>query len=126
MGTRRKRVRLFIGCAIAAVLILALTTGREPRYARDPLSQWVLRLGIASGRIPAAMYFSPNGVQARTLSEMARMFRNEPSYTNAEIAIERMGPQAVPFLIKWADYHERPWRQRLASLCFKLPKKFAV
>jgi hypothetical protein len=117
---------------MAVILILALTIDREPRYAGDPLSQWVLRLGAANGRIPPTVLFTPAGlvatssIQALTINDMVRMLEKDTSYTEAELAIQRMGPQAVPFLIKWTNYRERPWRLRLAVLCSKLPPKLAM
>lgn len=107
-------------------MIFLLLREREPSYAGDTLGEWVFHLGLANRRIPAAMLLAPNAIQGRTLSDLARMLQKETSHTNAEIAIQHMGPRAVPFLIKWTNYHERPWRQRLALLSYKLPPKFAV
>ena len=126
MRTRRKRVWIFICCGIAAVLILTLSSEREPRYAGDTLSEWVLRLGVANGQLPPPMLFVTNGIQGLTLSDLARMLQERADGSNAETAIQHIGPSAVPFLIKWTDYHEGPWRGRLALLCSKLPKKLAA
>jgi HEAT repeats len=99
MRTRRKWLWLLLGCGIVAILLFTLFREREPRYAGDTLSQWVFRLEVTSGnpdRIPIA-----------------------------EDAIRHMGTNALPFLIKWIQYEERPWRTRLNALCSKLPEKLA-
>lgn len=138
MRPRRKRLWLFIGCTIAIVLTLVLWREREPQYNGRSLSQWVYRLGAANGPNPLALSlavssvksnawpFGFNPIQARTLLALSPNLENGPSYAETEAAIEHIGPAAVPFLIKWTNYQERPWRRRLAILCYKLPKKFGV
>jgi HEAT repeat protein len=124
MRIRPKRVSIFICCGIAVVLIFALTTDREPRYAGDTLSEWVLRLGVANAPSPVA--FTIVAGSLRPVMPSVRTSYNGTWRPNAEAAIQHIGPKAVPFLIKWTEYQERPWRTRLISLCGKLPKKFAA
>jgi hypothetical protein len=95
-GRWRKKLWLLLGCGIAAILLFTLFREREPRNAGDTLSQWVFRLEVTSGN---------------------------PDRISAEDAIKHIGTNALPFLIKWIQYEEPPWRRRLNALCSKLPQK---
>jgi FOG: HEAT repeat len=127
--TRRKSVWIFLSCAIAAVLLFLLLHEPQPRYAGDTLGEWVYQLGATRPNpIAFTLAANPANPQGRTLLALGLMLDKRTSHAeaDAETAIERIGPAAVPFLIKWTNYHERPWRQRLAVLCYKLPPKFRI
>lgn len=97
MGRLRRKFWLLLGCGIAVVLIVMLLREREPRYEGHSLDEW------------------------------DRMLESDdnPSVTNAERAVQHIGANALPFLIKWIQYEEKPWRRHLETLCDKLPDQFA-
>lgn len=101
MKGRRKKLWILLGCAIAAVLILMLWREREPQYNGKSLSQWTALLTSTDNR---------DGL------ELAH---------KAEEAVRQIGTNGLPFLVRWIQYQERPWRSRLGSLCYKLPEKVA-
>jgi HEAT repeat protein len=102
-GRWRKKLWILLGCGIAAILLFTLLREREPRYAGDTLSEWVYGLVLPIG--------NPE--------------RDPERNTLAENAIKHIGTNALPFLIKWIQYEERPWRTRLNALCSRLPEKLA-
>jgi HEAT repeat len=107
MRKRRKLILLFLGCGIAAILLFTLSREREPRYQEKSLSEWI---SILEHGDPAAA----TGQDVNAIS-----------YQEAESGIRNIGTQALPFLIKWVQYEEKPWRSRLETLCDKLPDRFA-
>lgn len=73
---------------IIATAFLVLWPGdREPRYNGKPLSHWVL--------------LSRHGIVPDDL-ELQRLH-----------AIEAIGSNAAPFLLKWINYESGPWRNRV-------------
>jgi HEAT repeat protein len=99
-GRWRKKLWILLGCGIAAILLLTLLREREPQYQGRPLSQW--------------------------LAFLAGGHANDPdiSLHDAEEAIDHIGTNALPFLIKWVQYEDKPWRTRLGALCEKLPDPY--
>jgi HEAT repeat protein len=97
-GRLRKKLWILLACGVALVLLLTLWREREPRYGDRSLLQWIA---------------------------IAQHPDNDPDYSkrDAEEAIRHIGTNAVPFLIKCIEYHERPWQTRLGALCSKLPEK---
>lgn len=98
-GRFRRKPWILLGGAIAVLLTLTLLLEREPRYNGRSLGEWVWKLEADSTGF---------------------------SVTNAEQAIEHIGTNALPFLIKWVQYEEKPWRRRLGDLCDKLPDQLAT
>jgi hypothetical protein len=97
MRTRRKLVWIFIGCAIALVLLLTLFRERQPQFGGLSLNQWITML---DGSDP------------------------EISQQQAELAIRSIGTNGLPYYVKWFQYQERPWKTRLAAQAARLPGKF--
>jgi hypothetical protein len=125
MRKRQKLIWILFGCGITAVLILILWRQREPTYAGHTLSQWVFGLGAAHGINPA-FFYGASFSQGVTLSALVRTYEKGSSITNAEAAIQQIGPKAVPFLLDWTEYQDAPWRKRALPLCNKLPRKFVA
>jgi hypothetical protein len=100
-GRLRKRLWILLGCGIVLVLILTLWREREPQYQGRSLSQW--------------------------LALLAGGHANDPdiSLRDAQEAIDHFRTTALPFLLKWVQYEEKPWRARLETLCDKLPDQVA-
>jgi HEAT repeat protein len=94
-------LRALLGCGIALVLLLTLLHDREPRYKGHSLSQWLALLEGEYASDP------------------------ELSLRDAEEAIDHFGTNALPYLIRWVQHEEKPWRTRLSSLSDKLPAQFA-
>jgi hypothetical protein len=99
-GRWRKKLWILLGCAIAAILILTLLREREPQYQGRSLGTWVLQLELRDPR-----YLDGSSL--------------------AQEAIQHIGTNALPFLLKWIQYQEPPWRRRLATFCARLPHKLA-
>jgi hypothetical protein len=99
-GRLRRKLWIPLGCGTAIVLLLNLSHEREPHYQGRSLSEWLVLL---------------NGG-----------YSNEPdiSLHDAEEAIRHFGTNALPFLIKWIQYEEKPWRTHLRTICDKLPDPF--
>jgi hypothetical protein len=98
-GRWRRKLWVLLGCGIAAVLILTLWREREPRYQERSLTQWAALL---------------NHIDSRDEFQLGQQ---------AEDAIRHIGTNAMPFLLRWIQYKEQPWRTRLGVLCDKLPEK---
>jgi HEAT repeat protein len=98
---RRKTLWILLGCAIAIVLLLTFWREREPEYKGRSLSQWIALLDGGYGNDPDIWL------------------------TDAQRAVRAIGTNGLPFLVKWLNYRERPWRTRLDSLCNKLPDTVA-
>lgn len=99
-GRWRRKLWIFLGCGIAAVLILTLWREREPRFEDHSLLEW----------IAIADHGDSDG---------------EFSKRDGQEAVRHIGTNAIPFLIKCIEYRERPWQTRLGSLCSKLPENLA-
>jgi HEAT repeat protein len=97
-GRWRKKLWILLGCGIAAVLLFTLLREREPGYGDRSLLEWIAITEHPDKDI-------------------------DYSKKDAEEAIQHIGTNAVPFLIKCIEYHERPWQTRLGGLCSKLPEK---
>lgn len=91
---RRQKLCILFGCGIAAALVLTLWLQREPRCDGRTLSEWVWQLETP----------------------------NYPPNHRASEAISEIGTNALPFLIKWIQYEQKPWRNHLGTLCSKLPR----
>src|SRR5262249_25236961 len=100
MRKRRKFTWLFIGCAIAVVLLLTFWPNHEPQYKGRSLTQWV-----------DLLYYG---------------YANDPDVSkhDAEEAIRAIGTNGLPFYVKWFQYQGRPWRTRLANQAGRLPGDF--
>jgi hypothetical protein len=89
----RKKQALLLCTACALLAILALLAykpaPREPIYDGHPLSDWVVAL--ATDATPK------EGAPA-------------PTY-----AIDKIGPAAIPYLLKWTQYERPRWRQNLCT-----------
>lgn len=86
---------------------------------------WIL-LGCAVTAAALTLWLTREPSYAgRSLSEWVWILQNGTSHTNAEAAIQHIGADAVPLLVKWIDYRERPWRRHLCLLSYKLPPKLA-
>lgn len=96
MKIRRRNLLIVIGFAIAAVLLLALWREREPRYEGKSLSQWMATID-RGGALEAQ--------------------------EKGEQAIRQIGTNGTPFLLRWIQYQERPWRTHVANFCGRLPGK---
>jgi hypothetical protein len=96
-----KKRRLFIailGCVVvAAITLLLWPREREPEYDGAPLSKWLERY-----------IKSADGLQT---NENLRAIR----------AIQHMGTNAFPFLLRWIQYETPGWRNFLNSLARRLP-----
>jgi HEAT repeat protein len=95
---RRRKLWILLGCGIAVVLIVMLLREREPHYKGRSLSQWIALLNNSE--------------------------RDGPQH-EAEGAVRHIGTNALPFLLRWIQYKEQPWRTRVGTLCYKFPEKVA-
>jgi HEAT repeat protein len=95
MKLRRRNLLVLLGFAIAAALLLTLWREHEPRYQDKSLSQWAHIINRGPG---------------------------DDDRQKAEHAVRQIGTNGLPFLMRWIQYERRPWRTRLALLCFKLPE----
>jgi hypothetical protein len=95
-GCWRRKLWILLACGIAVVLILTLLREHEPRYEGRPLSEWVGLLDI---------------------------YKVSHFETDPRQAIQQIGTNGLPFLLRWIQYQQRPWRTRLANLCGRLPGK---
>src|SRR5262249_7124765 len=85
---------------VAVVLLLMFWREREPQYKGRSLTRWV--------------------------EVLAGGYANDPDYSlrDAEEAIRAIGTNGIPFYLKWFQYKERPWRDRLAKQAARLPGDF--
>ena len=95
----RKRTLALAGIfAAAATAVIALRPTPEPSHLGTPLHTW------------AHIYYS-------------NFFENPDSKETAQAAeaIRAMGNQALPPLLHWIQYEEKPWRQKVATATHALP-----
>jgi len=97
-GRWRKKLLIFLPCAIALVLILTLWHEREPRYGDRSLLEWIA--------------IADHGDRD-----------SEFSKREGQEAVRHIGTNVILFLIKCIEYRERPWQTRLGALCSRLPEK---
>lgn len=88
---------MVLGCATVALgLIWALVRDREPSFQGQRLSYWLLILsGNKQAQVPE-------------------------DYERAVPAIRSIGPDAIPYLLKWAGYEPPQWQRKLNTI---LPMK---
>src|SRR6267142_3529840 len=83
-GRWRKKLLIFLPCAIALVLILTLWHEREPRFGDHSLLEWIA--------------IADHGDRD-----------SEFSKREGQEAVRHIGTNAIPFLVKCIEYRERPW-----------------
>ena len=97
---RQRLLLLFVPAfvlGLGGVAFFSLRGEREPEYNGWKLSQW---LEACAGRSPKEY---------------------PPGYSVAAEAVQHMGTNALPFLIKWIQYQPSPWAARARTLIRKLP-----
>src|SRR5690349_11714645 len=92
---RRRILLLFTGCALTAILATLLwPTEPEPYYRGKSLSEWLVQ------------YHNPA----------------TPADTRAaEIAVRQIGPDALPFLLKWIHHEPLRLKARLLAAVERVP-----
>jgi hypothetical protein len=109
---RRKWLLVLAGLVVAATLTVWLTRDREPSYEGKPLSFWILH-----NKRPGGVVYG------------GQMIPNPPSplKDQARDAIRHMGPDAIPYLVKWMQFDSwgRGVRQTVQEFSRKLPPSIA-
>jgi hypothetical protein len=97
----RKAVALISALVLIVAFAALLGRDREPRYQGRPLHEWVNILDSTSNRGPNA----------------------PPQVTAAERAVQHVGTNAIPFLLRWIVYEWQPSKskQSIANFAFKIP-----
>lgn len=100
---KRKRLVIIIFSFLAAVILGALLWPheREPEYNGVLLSEWLERFNAGRTSVDT------NGVW---------------SASAAYHAIDQIGTNALPFLVRWIQYERPTWRQRFYDACWNLPR----
>jgi hypothetical protein len=95
-------ILIAVACLAAVVVAVLVWPGeREPEYQGKKLSEWLAA--------------SVNYQKAGSLVSM-------PQADEAPYAVRQIGTSALPFLLKWLQYREPPWKAK-AYYCFrKLPQ----
>jgi hypothetical protein len=99
----KKRRIIFAGaaCVLVAILVVSLRSWvKEPRYKGASLTGWL------------CVYHSQANPSAKTDWQQASQARG---------AIESIGTNAVPFLLRWLAYEPASWRGKWKLTCAKLP-----
>lgn len=99
MKRRRGILLIALGAIIVAMLLTALWPSEEPEYQGKRLSAW---LGVYMN--------APNNATAEE---------------QAADAVRHIGTNALPFLVKWMDYEQPKWRDKLANKLVRVPIPFA-
>src|ERR1700730_7870815 len=99
-----KRIRL-IGIVVAVILLgglaIAIYRAREPRYQGRTLSEWIRDGASALNTFrmnPTANPFHPE---------------TDPDWQAASHAVKEIGPDAIPFLLKWVEAKDSARREKL-------------
>jgi len=87
---------------LAAVILGALLwpSEREPEYDGVPLSEWLERYERGKHSMNATLFVGDS---------------------KAIDAIQHIGTNALPFLVRWIQYERPAWRHRLFDASWKLP-----
>jgi len=97
---RRTIFGVFVVLMVGVITASMLTQEREPEYEGHTLSQW-LRADVD----PSRAAFGP------------------PSKYEITNAVQHIGSNALPYLIRWLDYHPTTWRACLDTLSHAFPKR---
>ncbi len=95
---RKRRVllgALFLAVAVVVGVLLALVGSMEPSYGGKRLSEWVEDIGLAYQAGQAGVRPHDGGV------------------ATALDAVQHIGTNAIPFLLKWIPYEMPQWRIKL-------------
>src|SRR6267142_701380 len=90
---KRRRILLFLLCSVAAITlaIYIRPREREPEYNRIPLSEWIA-------------HYHTDGYDSESFK-----------------AIQHIGTNALPYLLRWIQYEKPRWKTSLNVLGEKLP-----
>jgi hypothetical protein len=100
-----KRARIVIVLVLVVVLgclMICIFRSNEPCYQGRPLSKWLEEGGAA-------------------LNPSLRVFENEPqmdpgkALQSAREAVDHIGTNAIPFLLKWAHVKNSPFKTKMAD-----------
>jgi hypothetical protein len=102
MKRKRLIIIIFSFFAVTILGVLLWPREREPEYDGVPLSEWLERFDREKTSI------NTNGIWGASA---------------AYDAIQQMGTNTLPFLVRWIQYDKPGWRQRLYDASWKLPRK---
>src|SRR5436190_18593574 len=95
----------YVGLAVGLLVVLAaffllLPRSGEPKYRGKTLSDWLINYGWGNNR----------------------------EQSEAVLAIQKIGTNAIPWLLKWRSPQPpgKPWQAKLASFVNKLPLKISL
>jgi hypothetical protein len=101
MRTNRRLLLILSGCVAAMILaFLAWPREREPEYNGVLLSAWLKGFEKINRETPAA--------KVEDICKSAS-------------AVRHIGTNALPFFIRWIQYHEPGWRRSIYGVAWKLP-----
>jgi hypothetical protein len=101
---RRKRIFIvLVVCVLVGIGVVAFWPGeREPEYNGKKLSEWL------------------------NLYEEAR-FKEDPQKQRAGAeAVQHIGTNALPWLVKWIEYGRPAWKDRLVRFVVKIPSSTII
>jgi HEAT repeat protein len=98
MHLARKLVISAVAPAIFAILLIAISQPSEPKYNGKKLSAWLIEYR-QTFRIPT----------------------DSPAPCEADVALNNIGTNAIPYLLKWLPYHKTRTQNRIEHLYEKLP-----
>jgi hypothetical protein len=105
-----KRTRLviaFVAAVVVGLLAYAMSRPSEPRYQGLALTDWITSaswFGSASGtNIDAAFELELDYVRGT----------NDPTWRKASHAVKQMGPEVIPWLLKWMQRDDSAAKRRI-------------
>lgn len=100
---RKRRIRALMVLAMCVLVTIGgvaiLLGDKEPEYNGKKLSEWL------------------------NLYEEARFKEDKQNQQAAAAAIQHIGTNALPWLVKWIKYGRPAWKDRIAGLIVKIPSR---
>jgi hypothetical protein len=97
---RRRVIIVLVACVLVGIGAVAIWPGeREPEYNGKKLSEWLNRY------------------------EESRLRQDKQNQRVAADAIQHIGTNALPCLVKWIQYGRPAWKDRIAGLVLKTRSK---
>jgi hypothetical protein len=110
----RWRARTLIGLGIillVAISVVIFFPSNEPTYEGRTLSEW-----MEDYTIDYSVRYKSNELYVSWAPS-----KRAPQVALASNAIYHIGPQGVPYLLKWMDYRPPSWKGRIGSFVCSIP-----